>query len=69
MITMKNIVLAILLSTLSTQAADTLSKPPALDYVFECGADGHKSYRIPPIIKTTKGTLLAEFLTTSCVAG
>lgn len=31
-----------------------------LDYVFACGDDGYKSYRIPSIIKTKKGTLLAS---------
>lgn len=35
-------------------------KLPELDYVFSCGDEGHKSYRIPSIIKTTKGTLLAS---------
>ncbi|CAN0456884.1 unnamed protein product, partial [Hapterophycus canaliculatus] len=30
-----------------------------LDYVFQSGQDGYKCYRIPSVIKTNKGTLLA----------
>ena len=37
-----------------------LSKLAELDYVFACNTDGYKSYRIPSIIKTKKGTLLAS---------
>lgn len=36
-----------------------LINPPKLKYVFACGDDGYKSYRIPSLIKTNKGTLLA----------
>ncbi len=36
----------------------TVSNPDH-DYVFRCGDDGYKSYRIPSLIKTIKGTLLA----------
>jgi len=36
----------------------TISNPD-LYYVFRCGDDGYKSYRIPSLIKTGKGTLLA----------
>ena len=32
---------------------------PVLDYVFACGEEGHKSYRIPSLIRTKKGSLLA----------
>lgn len=37
-----------------------LLKLPELDYVFACGDNGYKSYRIPSIIKTTQGTLIAS---------
>lgn len=30
-----------------------------LDHLFTCGEDGYKSYRIPALVTTTKGTLLA----------
>ena len=36
------------------------AKVPELDFVFACGDDGHKSYRIPSVIKTKKGTLIAS---------
>lgn len=37
-----------------------LTKLPELNYAFACGEDGYKSYRIPSIIKTKKGTLIAS---------
>jgi len=63
---MKRILLTLTLSIiipLASQATERLIKKdklPELDYVFACGNDGYKSYRIPSVIKTTKGTLLAS---------
>ena len=35
------------------------NKNPKLKYIFASGKEGHKSYRIPSLITTKKGTLLA----------
>ena len=50
---MKKLILLLLLIGIKTQAQET--KVP----VFTSGTEGHKSYRIPAIIKNTKGDLLA----------
>jgi sialidase-1 len=50
-----------MLSTLLLLAASTLSGPPLLEKtdLFEAGKDGYALYRIPGIVVTTKGTVLA----------
>ncbi len=46
-------------SSLLTSAATVEVTSPEPEYVFQVGTDGHKSYRIPAIVKSNDGTLIA----------
>ena len=52
------LVLVTLVSLPNSVCAQTETKPDTLS-LFVSGTNGYKSYRIPAIITTTKGTLLA----------
>lgn len=43
----------------SMASSDASFTPPDFNYIFESGKDGYACYRIPAIVMTTKGTLLA----------